>query len=141
MQLQKVENFRDDFVTSMQEAAKRAKLELVTEDIAVSLRGGYVIANALIAPPKDVPIEQADKIFLTYLSFPPNSDFARKIRAGFYTIERVPDQKIHGQRWSTWPARSFWRFHSTSSKRKWPLRHTLPIKENSGRLSPKSQSR
>ena len=91
-QLKTVKTFRTDFSTSMKGAAKRAKVKLLPGDVAVAVRGDYVIANALIAPPKGVPIEDADRMFLVYLSFPANHPYARKVPSGFYTIERMPGQ-------------------------------------------------
>jgi hypothetical protein len=93
-QLKRIGAFRDEFATSIKEAAKRANVQLLDGDVAVSVRGDYVIANALIAPPKDVPIEEADRMFFVYLSLPANHPHAKKIPSGFYTIERMPEQKI-----------------------------------------------
>lgn len=92
-QLKTIEAFRDNFATSMKETAKRAKVKLLTGDVAVAVRGDYVIANALIAPPKDVLIEEADRMFFVYLSFPANHVYARQVPSGFYTIERLVEQK------------------------------------------------
>lgn len=92
-QLKTIEAFRDNFATSMQEAARRAHVKLLTGDVAVAVRGDYVIANAFMAPPKDVPIEEADRMFFVYLSFPAHHAYAKKVPSGFYTIERVPKQK------------------------------------------------
>jgi len=58
------------------------------------MRWARPAAHALIAPPENVPIEQADKLFLVYLSFPADQDLAKKVPSGFYTIERMPDQPI-----------------------------------------------
>jgi len=85
--------FRTNFSTSMKEAAKRANVKLFNSEVAVAVRGDYVIANALIAPPKGVPIEDADRMFLVYLSFPASHPFAKKVPSGFYTVERIPEQK------------------------------------------------
>jgi hypothetical protein len=94
MQLKQFENLREDITSSMTQAAKRAKVELLPGDIALSVRGDYVIANAFIAPPKGVAIEQANKLFLVYLSFPKNHSYAKKVPSGFYIIERVEHQNI-----------------------------------------------
>jgi hypothetical protein len=92
-QLKTVEAFRTNFAASMEGAAKRAKVKLLTGDVSVAVRGDYVIANALIAPPQDVLFEEADRMFLVYLSFPANHPYARKVPSGFYTIERLAGQK------------------------------------------------
>jgi len=92
-QLRTIEAFRDNLATSLKEAATQSNVELLTGDVAIAVRGDYVINNALIAPPKDVPIEEADRIFFVYLSLPANHVHAEKIPSGFYTIERVPEQK------------------------------------------------
>lgn len=86
-------SFRDDFTTSMLKAAKQAKLKLLAGEVSMAVRGDYAIANALIAPPKGVPIEEADRMFFVYLSFPATHNFAKDVPSGFYTIERMPKQK------------------------------------------------
>lgn len=91
--LQTIEAFRDNFATSMHEAAKRAKVKLLTGDVAVAVRGDYVIANAFMEPPKGIPIEEADRMFFVYVSFPADHRYAKKVPSGFYTIERLPKQK------------------------------------------------
>jgi hypothetical protein len=88
-----VTSFRDDFTTLMLKAAKQAKLKLLTGEVSTAVRGDYAIANALIAPPKDVPIEEADRMFFVYLSFPATHNFAKDVPSGFYTIERMAKQK------------------------------------------------
>jgi hypothetical protein len=93
MQTLDLDAFRDELTSLMQEAAKQARVELLPGDIAFSVRGDCVIANALIAPPENVPMEEADKIFLLYLSLPPDNDLSTKIPTGCYVVERVPDQK------------------------------------------------
>lgn len=93
MQQLDLDTFRDELTTLMGEAARQAQIELLPNDIAFSVRGDCVVANALIAPPENVPIEQADKMFLVYLSFPADHDLAKKVPSGCYTVERVPDQK------------------------------------------------
>lgn len=92
MQRGELESFQGDFDASMKEAAKRAKVELVPVDIAVSVQGGYVIATALIAPPKGVPIEQRDKLFFLYLSFPDGHEMAKKVPSGYYVIEKLENK-------------------------------------------------
>lgn len=91
--LRRVEAFRDNFSASMKEAAKQAKVKLLNDEVSVAVRGDFVIANALIAPPKNVPIEEADRLFFVYLSFPAKHVFAKKIPSGFYAIERMAKQK------------------------------------------------
>jgi hypothetical protein len=93
-ELKTIEDFRNSLADSMKEAAKRSKVVLHTDEIAISVRGDYVVANSLIAPPKGVPIEEADQMFFVFLSFPANHPFAKKIPTGFYTIERIPKQTI-----------------------------------------------
>lgn len=93
MQRLHLNTFRDEVTAMMREAAERAKVDLLPVDIAFSVRGDFVVANALIAPPENVPVEEADKIFLVYLSFPADHDLSKKIPSGCYTVERVPDQK------------------------------------------------
>src|SRR3989442_1050863 len=92
-QLKTIEAARDNLAISMKEAAKQAEVELLTGDVAISVRGGYVIANALIAPPEDVPLEEADKMFFVYLSLPEYHARAKQVQNGFYTIERMAEQK------------------------------------------------
>jgi hypothetical protein len=84
--------FQDRLTTLMGEAAKQAKVDLLPEDVAFSVRGDCAIANALIAPPENVPIEEADKLFLLYLSLPRDGDLAEKVPNGSYVVERVPEQ-------------------------------------------------
>lgn len=91
-QLKTVKSFRADVAASLKEAAKRANVKLLPGDVAVAVRGDYMIANALIAPPKGVAIEDADRMFLVYLSFPADHPYAKKVPSGFYTIERMPEQ-------------------------------------------------
>jgi hypothetical protein len=88
-----IEAFRHNFATSMKEAAKQAKVELYSEEVAISVRGGYMVANTLIAPPEGVPIEDADKMFFTYLSLPEDHPRAKQVPSGYYTIERMAEQK------------------------------------------------
>jgi hypothetical protein len=66
---------------------------LLTGDVAFSVRGDYVIATALIAPPRDVALEEADQLFFVYLSFAPGHHYAEKVPTGYYTIERMAGQK------------------------------------------------
>lgn len=87
------ETFRTQISSLMTDAAHEAKVELLPNDVAFSIRGDYVIANALIAPPENVPIEEADKLFLLYLSFPRDHEISKTIPTGFYVVERMPDQK------------------------------------------------
>ena len=80
----------DEIVGRLEEAAREAEVELFPEDIAVSVRGEYVVANALIAPPNGTRPEYAQKMFLVYLSLPEEHELARKIPSGCYLIERMP---------------------------------------------------
>lgn len=91
-QLKTIVSFRDNFDASLKEAAKRAKIKLLPTETAVAVRGDYVIASLLTAPPKGVSIEESDGLFFVYLSFPKDHVFAKKIPCGYYTIERVPKQ-------------------------------------------------
>jgi len=92
-QLKVVETFRTSFANSLKGAAKRAKVKLLAGDVSVAVRGDYVIANALIAPPPGVLLEEAVKMFLVYVSFPANHPYAKKVPSGYYTIERLAEQK------------------------------------------------
>jgi hypothetical protein len=92
-QLKKVETFRSTFAASMKEAAKQANVKLLTGDVSFAVRDDYVVANALLAPPQGVLFEVADRMFLVYLSFPANHPYAKKVPSGFYTIERMAEQK------------------------------------------------
>jgi hypothetical protein len=92
-QLKTIEALRDNLDTSLKEAAKQANVELLPGDVAIAVRGDYVVANALIAPPTDVPMEEADRMFFVYLSLPANHVHAEKLPSGFYTIERMAEQK------------------------------------------------
>lgn len=83
--------FRDNMTTSMMHAARQAGVELLGSDIAISTRGGYVIANALLVPPPGVPLEEAKKISLLYLSYPLSDPCSAVIAPGFYTFERVSE--------------------------------------------------
>lgn len=91
-QLKTIVSFRENFDASLKEAAKRAKIKLLPTETAVAVRGDYVIASLLTAPPKGVSIEESDGLFFVYLSFPKDHVFAKKIPSGYYTIERVPKQ-------------------------------------------------
>jgi hypothetical protein len=82
------EHSLENITALMKDAARQAKVELLPEDIAFSVRGDIVVANALIAPPENVRIEEADKIFLLYLSLPVDSDLAKQVPTGFYIVER-----------------------------------------------------
>jgi hypothetical protein len=91
MTIMYLDSFRREIIGEMRTAAREAKVELLPVDIAVSVRGEYVIANALIAPPDGTPPEYADKMFLMYLSFPEKDAMARKIPSGCYVVERIPN--------------------------------------------------
>lgn len=91
-QLKTIVSFRDNFDSSLKEVAKRANIQLLPTETAVAVRGDYVIASLLTAPPKGVSIEESDGLFFVYLSFPKDHVFAKKIPSGYYTIERVPKQ-------------------------------------------------
>lgn len=69
-----LDSFRGELATLMADAARQAKVEPLPNDIAFSVRGDYVVVNELIAPPENVPIEEADKLLLLYLSFPQDND-------------------------------------------------------------------
>lgn len=91
MTLSQLDSFRSEVVAQLQEAAREAKVELLPVDIAVSVRGEYVVANALIAPPAGTAPEHAEKMFLMYLSLPENHEMAKKIPKGCYIIQRIPN--------------------------------------------------
>lgn len=91
MHLSHLDSFRSEIVGRLQEAAREAKVELLPVDVAVSVRGEYVVANALIAPRNGWAPEYADKMFLVYLSLPEKHKMAKKIPRGCYVIERIPD--------------------------------------------------
>ena len=75
----------------MPNVAREAKVDLLPVDIALAVRGEYVIVNALIAPPDGTRPEYAQKMFLVYLSLPEKHEMAKKIPKGCYIIERIPD--------------------------------------------------
>lgn len=92
MKKQELKTFGNEFIASMKEAAKRADIQLAPVDIAVSVQGDYVIATALIAPPRNVPFEQRDKLFFLYLSFPEGHKMAKQFPYGYYVVERLENQ-------------------------------------------------
>jgi hypothetical protein len=89
MALSQLDSFRREVINQMQEAAREAKVELLPIDIAVSVRGELVVANAVIAPPYGTRIEYADKLFLLYVSLPEEHEMAKKLPKGCYVVERV----------------------------------------------------
>ena len=93
MQSLNLDAFRTQLNSLMTNAARQVQVQLHPTDIAFSVRGGCVVAAALIAPPNDVPIEESEKVFLLYLSLPEGHAMATKIPSGCYTVERIPEQK------------------------------------------------
>ena len=80
MSLSLLDSFRREVVDQLHAAAHELKVELLPIDIAVSVRGEYVVANALIAPPHGTRPEYADKMFLMYLSLPRSTRRRRGFR-------------------------------------------------------------
>jgi hypothetical protein len=91
MQLSHLDSFRREIVGQLHEAAQEAKVELLPIDVAVSVRGEIVVANAIIAPPPGTPPEYAQKMFLIYLSLPEKHEMAKKIPRGCYIVEQIPN--------------------------------------------------
>jgi hypothetical protein len=91
MPLSHLDSFRREIVGQLHEAARAARVELLPIDVAVSVRGDLVVANALIAPPPGTPPEHAEKMFLVYLSLPEGHEMARTIPSGCYIVERIPN--------------------------------------------------
>lgn len=89
MSFSQLDGFRSEVVDRIHQAAREAKVELLPVDIAVSIRGDCVVANALIAPPPGTAPEHAEKMFLMYLSFPENHEMSKKIPSGCYIVERI----------------------------------------------------
>lgn len=85
-----MDSLRYEIAGRLQEAAREAGVELLPTDIAVSVRGEYVVANAIIAPPSGTRPEYAQKMFLVYLSLPEKHEMAKKVPRGCYLIERMP---------------------------------------------------
>jgi hypothetical protein len=69
-----LDTFRSELATLMADAARQAKVDLLPNGIAFSFQSDCVVVNELIAPPENVPIEEADKLFLHHLSFPQDND-------------------------------------------------------------------
>ncbi len=84
-----LKTYRDNLTRSMEEAAKGAGLELLPGEVAHSMRGDLAISTAFVAPKDGVPIENADKLFLLYVSIPERYKIAKEIPEGYYVAERI----------------------------------------------------
>jgi hypothetical protein len=79
------QDFRASITTSMAQAAERAGVHILTDQIAIATRGNILAANALVALGNEPPDKQKQISFI-YLS-----QCSRTLPAGFYTIERTSE--------------------------------------------------
>jgi hypothetical protein len=131
MQRQELKAFSARITAEMLEVATRAKIELQPGDVAIAVHGDFVIANALVAQPRDDPFQEGEKLFLLYLSFPADHKMARKIPTGFYVAERMERQTSPRARLVSLEGRTVAEMPLNIIKTELPPEHAEPYPEPS----------